>query len=109
MREVPPHKARRLILKETWIGVLNGLIIGIVTALIAIWWKGNPFFGLVIGLGMLVNLTVAGLAGAGIPIVMKAIGFDPAQCSNIILTTITDVMGFFAFLGFALLFQNFLI
>jgi len=109
MREVPPHKARRLILKETWIGVLNGLIIGIVTALIAIWWKGNPFFGLVIGLGMLVNLTVAGLAGAGIPIVMKAIGFDPAQCSNIILTTITDVMGFFAFPGFALLFQNLLI
>ena len=71
--------------------------------------QGNPFFGLVIGLGMLVNLTVAGFAGAAIPLTMKSLGLDPAQCSNIILTTITDVMGFFAFLGFALLFQSYLI
>jgi magnesium transporter len=72
-------------------------------------WNGNPFLGLVIGLGMLFNLFFAGLSGASIPIGMKAAGLDPAQCSSIILTTVTDVMGFFAFLGFAVLFQAFLL
>ena len=52
---------------------------------------------------------VAGFSGAAIPITMKAVGLDPAQCSNIILTTVTDVMGFFAFLGFALVFQKYLV
>jgi len=51
----------------------------------------------------------AGLSGSSIPIVMKRIGLDPAQSSNIILTTVTDVMGFLAFLGFAVLFQNYLL
>jgi magnesium transporter len=57
---------------------------------------------------MVVNLTVAGLAGDAIPLSMKAVGLDPAQCSSIILTTITDVVGILAFLGFALLFQGYL-
>lgn len=109
MREVPPHKVKKLILKETFIGAVNGIIIGIVTALIAWYWQGNPYLGVVIGLGMIVNLTVAGLSGALIPLTMKALHLDPAQCSSIILTTITDVMGFFAFLGFAVLFQSFLV
>jgi magnesium transporter len=80
-----------------------------VTALITLVWHGNPYFSLVIGLGMLVNLIVAGICGSAIPILMKAIGLDPAQCSSIILTTFTDVMGFLAFLGFAVLFQNYLV
>jgi magnesium transporter len=84
--------------------VINGHVVGAVTALVAFFWHGNPFLGLVIGLGMLVNLVFAGFAGASIPLCMKAFGFDPAQSSNIILTTVTDVMGFFAFLGFASLF-----
>ncbi|UCD34267.1 MAG: magnesium transporter [Nitrospiraceae bacterium] len=109
MREIPPHKAKKLILKETLIGIINGVVIGIVTGLIAWLWQGNPVLGIVIGLGMVVNLTVAGLSGAVIPLAMKAMHLDPAQCSSIILTTITDVMGFFAFLGFAVLFRNFLI
>jgi magnesium transporter len=58
---------------------------------------------------MLVNLIVAGLSGASIPLLMKRIGIDPAQSSSIILTTVTDVLGFMAFLGFAVLFQNFLV
>ena len=106
MREIPPNKAKKLILKETQIGIVNGIVIGIVTGLIAWFWQGNPFLGVVIGLGMVVNLTVAGFSGAVIPLAMKALRLDPAQCSSIILTTITDVMGFFAFLGFAVLFQN---
>jgi len=109
MREIPAKKVKALILKETTIGIINGIVIGIVTALIAWLWQGNPYMGLVIGLGMVVNLAVAGLSGSAIPLTMKALGLDPAQCSNIILTTITDVLGFFAFLGFAVIFQNYLI
>lgn len=109
MREIPRYKVRRLILKEGGIGAINGLIIGVVTAIVAWGWHGNPYLGLVIGLGMLVNLIIAGISGSSIPILMKAAGLDPAQCSSIILTTMTDVIGFFAFLGFAVLFQSYLI
>jgi magnesium transporter len=80
-----------------------------VTALIAWVWMGSPYLGLVIGLGMFVNLICAGLFGAAIPLVMKRIGIDPAQSANIILTTVTDTMGFLAFLGFAVLFQDCLV
>jgi len=106
MREIPANKAKKLIWKETWIGIINGVVIGIVTGIVAWVWQGNPFLGIVIGLGMLVNLTIAGFSGAVIPLAMKSMRLDPAQCSSIILTTITDVMGFFAFLGFAVLFQD---
>jgi magnesium transporter len=63
----------------------------------------------VIGLGMLVNLIFAGLSGASIPLTMKKFGIDPAQSSSIILTTVADVLGFLAFLGFAVVFQRFLV
>ncbi|MBI5149861.1 MAG: magnesium transporter [Candidatus Omnitrophica bacterium] len=108
MREIPPSRGKQLILKETFIGFINGLVIGVVTAAIALLWQGKPFLGLVVGLGMFVNLTIAGFAGALIPLTMKAVGLDPAQCSNIILTTVTDVMGFLSFLGFAVLFRGYL-
>ena len=109
MREIPPARAKQLVLKEAFIGLINGLIIGTITGIVAVLWQGKPFLGLVVGLGMLVNLTIAGFSGALIPLTMKALGRDPAQCSNIILTTITDVMGFLAFLGFATLFRGYLI
>ena len=105
MREIPKNRTWALILKEGKLGAINGAIIGIVTAIVAWIWVGNPYLGLVIGLGMLVNLFFAGLSGAAIPIIMKRIGLDPAQSANIILTTITDVIGFFAFLGFAVYFK----
>lgn len=109
MREIPAKKVKNLIFKESMVGVINGLAIGAVTGFVAWLWQGNPYLGMVVGLGMLVNLIVAGLAGALIPITMRAIHLDPAQCSNIILTTITDVMGFLAFLSFAVIFQEYLI
>jgi len=105
MREIPADRVWKLILKESWLGILNGAIIGVVTAAVAWIWHGNSYLGLVIGLGMLVNLFFAGFSGASIPIAMKSLGLDPAQCSSIIQTTITDVVGFFAFLGFAVIFQ----
>jgi magnesium transporter len=109
MREVPKEKVRRLVLKEAGLGLVTGAATGVVTAVIAWLWNGNPWLGLVIGLGMLVNLTAAGFAGAAIPIIMKRLGLDPAQCSSIILTTVTDVVGFFAFLGFAVVFESYLV
>lgn len=108
MREIHRSNALRLILKETALGVLNGIITGAVTALIAWFWHGNPMLGVVIGLAMIVNLTAAGLSGAAIPLALKGLGMDPAQSSSIILTTITDVVGFFSFLGFAVIFQRYL-
>ena len=109
MREIAQEKSLQLILKEGRLGAINGFVIGIVTAAVAWGWYGNPYFGLVIGLGMLFNLFFAGLAGAGVPLMMRRIGIDPAQSSSIILTTVTDIMGFVAFLGFAVLFQRFLL
>ena len=109
MREIPKDKIFSLIFKEGKLGAINGALIGLVTALVTWLWYGNPYLGLVIGLGMLLNLIFAGLSGASIPLLMKKIGLDPAQSSSIILTTVTDVMGFIAFLGFAVLFQNYLV
>jgi magnesium transporter len=109
MREIPKDKISGLILKEGKLGAINGALVGVVTALVAWLWNGNPYLGVVIGLGMLFNLIFAGLSGASIPLLMKRIGLDPAQSSSIILTTVTDVMGFVAFLGFAVLFQSFLV
>lgn len=109
MREIPRRRVAELIWKETRLGAVNGVVIGLITALIAWLLYGNPWFGLVIGLGMIINLVIAGFAGSSIPILMKRIGIDPAQSSSIILTTVTDVMGFFAFLGLAVLFQGYLV
>ena len=108
MREIPRNRWRRLVLKEAWLGIIAGAATGLVTAIIAGVWYGSSGLGLVIALAMLINLFCAGLAGASIPLALKGLGLDPAQCSNIILTTVTDVVGFFAFLGLAVVFQSML-
>lgn len=107
--EVRMRDAVRLTVLEIGVGFVNGVVIGAVTALCAWKWNGNPWMGLVIGLAMVVNMVAAGLAGAAIPLAMKRLGFDPAQSSGIFLTTVTDVIGFFSFLGFATLMQSHLI
>ena len=109
MREIPRTRVSALVMKEGLLGLATGAVTGIVTGLVAWFWQGNAVLGLVIGLGMVVNLFFAGLSGAAIPVIMKSLGWDPAQCSSIILTTVTDVVGFVAFLGFAVLFQSFLV
>lgn len=106
MREVRPRDAARLVSGEVVAGLINGLIIGVVTALVAWLWRGNPSLGLVVGLAMVINMVAAGLAGAAIPIAMKRFGFDPAQSSGIFLTTVTDVVGMFSFLGLAVIFEG---
>lgn len=109
LHEVEPQMAGKVVLKEGLLGLLNGLAIGLVTAAAAILWHGNPWLGLVIGLAMVINMVAAGVTGAAIPIFMKSIGWDPAQSSSIIQTTVTDVVGFFSFLGLAALFQQYLL
>lgn len=105
MREVPRGGVRRLIAKEALLGCISGTVTGAVTAVVAWLWYGNPWLGVVIGLAMVINLFAAGAAGAAIPLLMRALRLDPAQSSSIVLTTVTDVVGFFAFLGLALVFE----
>ncbi len=109
MREIKKGEGWRLVVKEGGLGLITGTATGVVTGAIAWLWFGMPYLGLIVFLGMLVNLLAAGTCGAAIPQVMKAFGQDPAQCSNIILTTVTDVVGFLAFLGFAVIFKSYLL
>ncbi len=109
MREIKPSAAYKAVLVETLANLINGIGIGIVTAGVAWAWKGNPYLGLIVGIAMFINMSVAGLAGAFIPLTMKKMGYDPAHSSGIFLTTITDVVGFFSFLGLAWLFYDKLI
>ncbi|MCC6738260.1 MAG: magnesium transporter [Planctomycetia bacterium] len=102
LREILPGTLRRLVLKELGAGLLNGLAIALVTAGAVYAWDRRWALAVVIGASMIVNMVTAALAGAAIPVVLKSIGRDPAQSSGIFLTTVTDVVGFAAFLGLAL-------
>ena len=93
-----------LIIKELTVGILNGVIWSLVVAGIVILWFDNPYLGLIIGLSMIINLVVAALAGASIPMILKRYGIDPAIAGGVILTTVTDVVGFMTFLGLATIF-----
>jgi len=106
MREIAPHNAWQLVRTEVFVGFVNGAAIGFITAAAAWAWKGNAWLGLVVGVAMVVNMVAAGLAGALIPVTMKRLGYDPAHSSGIFLTTVTDVVGFFAFLSTAWLLQG---
>ena len=109
LKEIEPRDTLWALWHEARIGVLNGLVIGVLVSLIATVWQGNPYLGLVIGLAMLGNLIVAALAGVVVPMTLKTLRIDPALASSIFVTTFTDVMGFFLFLGLATRFLPFLI
>ncbi len=93
-----------LIIKELTVGILNGIIWSCVVAVIVIAWFDNAYLGLIIGISMIINLVIAALAGATIPMMLKRYGIDPAIAGGVILTTITDVVGFMTFLGLATIF-----
>ena len=94
---------RRVLLKELAVGVLNSLLWALAVAIIAMVWYKNPALAAVIALAMVVNLVFAALSGVLIPLGLRRIGVDPAIASGVILTTVTDVVGFLAFLGLAAL------
>jgi len=104
MREVSNINSFRVIKKEVLVGSLNGILFALITGLITIIWFENVKLGIIIAVAMIINLVVAGLFGAGIPIFLNRIGSDPAVSSTVLLTTVTDVIGFFAFLGLAAIF-----
>jgi magnesium transporter len=104
LREVAPTQWMRVIVKELGVGLLNGFAIALTTMLGVTIWSHSLGLTIVIGLAMLFSLTVAGVAGAMVPIVLKALGQDPAQSSSIVLTTVTDVFAFSTFLGLATIF-----
>ncbi|MDM8348716.1 magnesium transporter [Pseudomonas sp. sp1636] len=94
---------RILLNRELGISALNGLLWSVVIALLAVLWFGDWGIGAVLGAAILVNLLCAALAGWGIPLLLERMGIDPALAGSVILTTVTDVVGFFAFLGLATL------
>jgi magnesium transporter len=102
-QDLGPVNALRVILRESAVGLLNGLLFAVIMAAIAFFWFGSGQLGLVIGLAMIVNLFAAALAGILIPLGLEALGLDPAIASGVFVTTVTDVVGFFAFLGLAAL------
>ncbi len=99
--EIGWSESRSAILREFTVSLLNGVIFAIVMGLIAFLWFNDTKLGIVIGIAMVINLIFAGLFGSLIPLGLKRIGVDPAVASSVLLTTVTDVVGFFAFLGLA--------
>jgi magnesium transporter len=105
LREISLRHWPRVVFKELNVGLMNGLAIAATTALGVYVWSKSLGLVLVIAASMVISMVVAGLAGALVPIMLKRVGQDPAQSSSIILTTVTDVVGFFSFLGIATLFS----
>lgn len=103
-KELTEANMMRVIWKETLVGTLNGVGFAFIAGIIAALWFSNATLGVVIGVAMIINLIAAGLFGAGIPIVLHKVGSDPALSSTVFLTTVTDVVGFLAFLGLASVF-----
>ena len=98
------NNQRWLLRKEILVGASNGLIWAIAIAIVTILWFNNVMLGLLIGAAIVINLVAAALAGVAIPLMLKKFGTDPALSAGVLLTTVTDVVGFVAFLGFATLF-----
>jgi len=94
----------RVLMREVLVGLINGVIFAVTMGIVGVIWFGGPELGYVIAAAMVINLVVAGFAGAGIPVVMDRLGVDPALGSGTFVTTVTDVVGFFAFLGLAAMF-----
>jgi len=100
-RDLTGANVWRVIRREVLVGLTNGIVFAVIMGIVGIAWFGSPALGAVIGAAMVINLVIAGLAGIGVPVVLERIGVDPALASGAFVTTVTDVVGFFAFLGLA--------
>lgn len=96
-----PHEIARVLLKEVSVGIINGLALGALIGVVAWLWKGNPYLGLVVGSALMLNTVVAVAIGGCVPLALKSLKLDPALASGPILTTVTDMCGFFLVLTFA--------
>ena len=97
--QIDRNNARRIFRKEFLVGMLNGIAWSIVVALATYFWFGDWHIGAVIAAAMAINMAVAALAGFSIPLLLKRMNIDPALAGGVVLTTITDVVGYMAFLG----------
>ena len=100
-KDISSTNISRVIRREIGVGILTGLIFAVSMGLIGIFWFGTAMLGVVIAISMLINLIVANLAGTTIPVILEKLGIDPALASGAFVTTVTDVVGFFAFLSIA--------
>lgn len=101
LKKIELKTGSQVIMNEMIAGGINGVINGIIVAIIATIWHQNPLLGLIVAVSMVINLIVAGFFGAIVPLIMKQLGKDPAASATIFITTATDVLGFFVFLGLA--------
>lgn len=100
-RDLDTYNTRRIVLKEIQVGLLNGLVFAIIIGFVTIVWFGQFSLGIVIGVAMIINMVFAAAFGILIPIALDKLDADPAISSGVFVTTVTDVVGFFAFLGLA--------
>ena len=107
--EISYENQADILKKEIAIGIINGLCLGLVVGVLGYFWVGSLAFGFVIGTAMLLNLIVATISGYLVPILLKKVGIDPALASAVFVTTVTDVLGFFFFLGLATVMLQYLI
>jgi magnesium transporter len=107
--EIDYENKKEILRKEFLVGVLHGAVLGLIVAILGGLWEGNAVFGLVIGVAMFLNMVIAALSGFFIPLLLKKMGIDPALASAVFVTTMTDVLGFFFFLGFATLMLTYLL
>jgi magnesium transporter len=99
---------RKALFKEALVGLGNGLACGLLGFVIVFALTRDSILGLVLGLAMLINMFVAATAGTVIPVILRALKVDPALASSVFITTLTDMFGFFSFLGLATLFIRYL-
>ncbi len=102
--ELTGPTARRMLIRETLLGGLHGLILAVLVGVVGLAWVGSPILALVLAIAMLGNMLVAGIVGAGVPLLLRTLRQDPAVSSAVVVTTATDIAGFFLFLGLAALF-----
>jgi len=100
-RDLDIYNAGRIIRREMGVGFLNGMIFAVLIGIVAASWFQDPNLGGIIAAAMIINMFVAALAGILIPLLLDRVGADPAVASAVFVTTVTDVVGFFAFLGLA--------
>jgi magnesium transporter len=101
LEEISWSEAKKSVIREVLVSLLNGIIFAVVMGVVAFLWFGDYKLGIVIALAMVINLFFAGLFGAVIPLALRKVGIDPAVASSVLLTTVTDIVGFFAFLALA--------
>ncbi|MBD3669380.1 MAG: magnesium transporter [Gammaproteobacteria bacterium] len=101
--QITDKNAYRLMLKEVSVGLLNGLVWALIIGLISATWFDNVQLGMVIASAMFINLLIAALSGTTVPLLLRKLGIDPALAGSVVLTTVTDIVGFITFLGLAAL------